>query len=302
MTVALAETFEPGSDEWHEQRRTRLGGSEIAAVVGLSPFESPFSLWHRKAGLAGPKADQPDMEWGRRLEDVVRVKWLEPDGRWLFGTGETFVRDGWMIASPDALIVDDVTADKPASVLEIKTSPRGDEWGRQDDEPQKAIPVYYQCQAQWYMAVTGLQVCHFAVLISGHDYREFTLPRNQREIDYLEDAGFKFLDSIAAGRRPDIDAHIETYETIKALHPDIDGEDVEIDPDLAEQWVAAVKLLATAEEAHGLAKNLLADALGSGKRAFCDGLKLADRRSKNGGTPYLQKANGLTKTRKEIAA
>lgn len=301
MTVALAETFEPGSDEWREQRRKMLGGSEIAAVVGLSPFESPFSLWHRKAGLADPQSDQPVMEWGRRLEDAIRRKWLERESHGLFGTGETFVRDGWMIASPDARVATGEDFDR-IEILEVKTSPRGDEWAREDTDPEKAIPVYYQCQAQWYMAVLGLSVCHFAVLISGYDYREYTLPRNDDEIKYLTECGRAFLDSIAQGRRPNIDAHTQTYETIKELHPDIDGEDVQIDADLAEQWISAVKLLDVATAEHGLAKNLLADAMGSAKRAFCGTQKLADRRTKNGGIPYLQQANGLAKIERGILA
>lgn len=294
MTLADEVTHEPGSDAWLEQRRSRLGGSEIAAVVGLSPFESPFSLWHRKSGMIAEQTDRPVMEWGRRLEAVVLDKWCEDRGiTHRSGRGVTLVRDDWMIASPDWLDVD---------LLEIKTSPRGDDWGREDDDPEKAIPVYYQCQASWYMAVTDRPECHFAVLISGHDYREYTLPRDQEAIDYLTREGRAFLDSIEAGIRPDIDAHTRTYETIRQLHPDIADEDVEIGEALAEQWITAVRAKSAADEAHDLAKNLLSDAMGDAKRAFHDGQKLADRRARPGGTPYLQKANGLTKSRKEIAA
>ena len=53
-TGVLIGTFSPGSEEWLAARADGLGGSEVAAVLGLSPFESRFSLWHRKAGRVGP--------------------------------------------------------------------------------------------------------------------------------------------------------------------------------------------------------------------------------------------------------
>ena len=71
MSTNRIQSHEPGSPEWHEQRRLALGGSEVAAVLGISPFESRFSLWHRKAGLAQPIQDSPEMEWGRRLESAI---------------------------------------------------------------------------------------------------------------------------------------------------------------------------------------------------------------------------------------
>ncbi|MGH3923507.1 MAG: YqaJ viral recombinase family protein, partial [Pseudonocardiaceae bacterium] len=69
--------FEPGSPEWHTAREDGLGGSEIAAVMGLSPWESRFSLWHRKAGRLDPVQESPEMEWGKRLEDVIAIKFGE---------------------------------------------------------------------------------------------------------------------------------------------------------------------------------------------------------------------------------
>ena len=64
MTIITLPAFQPGTEEWVAQRATALGGSEIAAVLGLSPFESKFALWHRKQGIAQPTEDSPVMEWG----------------------------------------------------------------------------------------------------------------------------------------------------------------------------------------------------------------------------------------------
>ena len=77
MTPVAVGRFIPGSPEWTEARRTRLGGSEIAAVLGLSPWTSPFTLWHVKAGSVEPEPGNRWTEWGHRLEPVVAAKFLD---------------------------------------------------------------------------------------------------------------------------------------------------------------------------------------------------------------------------------
>ena len=50
MSADLVTTAAAGTPEWHASRTRALGGSEIAAVVGLSPWQSAFGLWHLKRG------------------------------------------------------------------------------------------------------------------------------------------------------------------------------------------------------------------------------------------------------------
>jgi predicted phage-related endonuclease len=50
MTPILLPKHELHSEAWHEARRSRLGGSEIAAVLGLSPWQSPFSCGTSRPG------------------------------------------------------------------------------------------------------------------------------------------------------------------------------------------------------------------------------------------------------------
>src|SRR5690606_40736197 len=49
-TGRLLGTWPDGSPEWHAARASRLGGSDMAAVLGRSPWVSPYRLWHLKAG------------------------------------------------------------------------------------------------------------------------------------------------------------------------------------------------------------------------------------------------------------
>jgi hypothetical protein len=71
--------FKPGTPDWHAAREHGIGGSEIAAILGMSKWESRFSLWHRKKGLIGPKAQNTEMEAGTRLEPAICRKFADID-------------------------------------------------------------------------------------------------------------------------------------------------------------------------------------------------------------------------------
>ena len=57
----------PGDPEW----LTVVSASKIAAVVGLSPYESAYSLWHLMAGNTEPQPNSAILERGHYLEPVI---------------------------------------------------------------------------------------------------------------------------------------------------------------------------------------------------------------------------------------
>jgi putative phage-type endonuclease len=300
--------YEVESAEWHAARRNRLGGSEIAAVMGLSPYESRFSLWHRKRGTVGPQEMNREMDWGRRLEPVVLDKYIGDHsasnwGRYL--PSGTFVNEArpYQVANPDLLLCA-LDTDRVTRVIEAKTSPFGEGWGRGDDD----IPVYYRCQVLWYMDVFEVDIADVCVLISGCDYREYTVRYDPADALLMRAAAEEFLASVAANQRPDIDGHDQTYHVIKALHPQINGEKVDAPPDLVAEFVESRAAQQAADTRFSTARSQLADLMGDAKAVYAPGVpingkpvsyKIADRRVKNGGTPYLQAASKLP-TRQQL--
>lgn len=299
MSARLLGYFDPGTPDWLAARAKGLGGSEVAAVLGLSPFESRFSLWHRKAGTVGPVDETPEMEWGKRLEPVILGKYadnhpeLDFDANAARGTTWCHEDRPWQIANPDALCTD--------RVVEAKYSIFGDGWGKPGTEE---IPIYYRTQVLWYCDTLELDRADVCVLIAGCDYREYTIAYDPDEAGMIRAACEEFLAEVDQGVLPDIDAHSATYQVIRELHPDIDGTDVDLENDLARQYIDARVALAEAEAAERLAKSRIADAMGNAKRARWDGHTIADRRCKEGGVPYVQAGRGLDAlaTPKETAA
>lgn len=147
-------------------RTTFLGGTDVAAIMGLSRFRDALDVWAEKTGRAEAKRDNSLMEWGRRLEPVVAQAFSERTGLALEKGG--FVHHPekpFLGASPDYLIV----GDQPG-VLECKTSSNYLLWPK-DMSPSGVDPAYL-AQLVWYGGMTGMHdQLWIAALINGSDFR-----------------------------------------------------------------------------------------------------------------------------------
>lgn len=262
------------SPEWHEARRHGISASDVAAVLGLSPWESPYSLWHRKAGTLGAKDDNPSMRWGRRLEDAIADEFAERHPEFDVATVGLIAHSDrpWQLATPDRLLYDGSTL---VSCLEVKTAGDLGEWG---GDGSADIPVYYRCQVLWQMDVLGLTEARVALLASGRMYREFIVPYDPADVTLLRDAALAFLDSIAEGAPPDVDAMSATTAALKALHPDLEDTEVIVPDDLADEYEAAREAHKAAEDRRAEVENRLRELLGNARYAKrVDGRKVATR-------------------------
>lgn len=280
-------SFAPGTAEWHEQRRRAVGGSEVAALLGIGKWESRFSLWHRKAGVISAQEDNPQMEWGRRLEPVILAKYAEEHPDRPVASSGTFTRTDrpWQIASPDAVA-------GPGRIVEVKTArdDRDDQWGEPGSDE---IPVYYRAQCIWYLDVLGVRECDVAVLIGGSEYREYTVGYAADEAAFMREQAVEFIASLEAGERPGIDEHQATYQAIRELHPEIDPVDIELPVELATAYCRARVDSDEAKAELQQQTSLVADFMGTARRATCLGRPIATRQARGDGTPYVVAARNL---------
>ena len=255
--------------EWLAWRRGGIGASDIAGILGISPWSSPFAVWAEKLNLLPDDEldDDDPREFGRRAEAMVGPWFCERTGLWL--TGEqmwlTSKDEPWMLATPDALVCDDSAGfTQPAGhapmedvlgPLEIKT-----DFGK----PWPEIPVHYAAQGQWQMAVGGWNRMWFAVL-HGRRFRTYELERDQADIDYMIERARAFWhDHVLIPHPPEVDGSEATAAAIAAIYPDtIKGKAVDID-----HVAGALDMLAEAKadakaagERESAAKSVLAWAL-----------------------------------------
>jgi len=176
--------FEANSEGWHELRRAGIGGSDVAAVVGVSKWTSAYALWAKKSGLIPDDfSDSEAMEWGRILEPVIREKFAAKHPEWeVSNTNATFrsSEHDWLLANVDGLIRFE---DGSWGVLEIKTAAYEDDW-------VNGVPLYYQTQVRHYLRVFGLQRAIVAVLFHGNAYKEFEVVADE----FIDAADFDMLE------------------------------------------------------------------------------------------------------------
>lgn len=275
MSPILLGSAVPQSEEWHALRHDGIGASEIAAVLGLSPWLSPFTLWHVKAGTVEPDySGNAATHWGTLHEPTIAAEWAREHPWADVQQSATYARhdDPWMLANPDREIVDGAEL---VGVLEIKTARSADGWGPDGSDE---IPVAYRCQVMQQMHVMEVPVAHVAVLIGGSDFRCYTVDYDEAEARLLADTGRAFWQSIADGTPPDIDASASTATTVRRLHPDVDDTECPVPADLAADYRAAVAAAREADAAKEHATSRLLDAMGSARVAVDpDGVKVATR-------------------------
>ena len=282
------------SEEWLAARQAGVGGSDVAAILGISPWVSPFALWHAKAGNipAEVLTDEP-VYWGKALEKVVLARWREehPEHGAANWQGYTWAdrAQPWRHANPDFIATSPTRSQH--EIVEIKTSAYADEWGPSGSD---IVPPWYLTQLLWYLDILDARWGWLAVLIGGNDYRSYRIDAHNHadDIAFIRAQAERFWQSVQDGETPPIDGADSTYRTIRKLHPDIDDEQIEIPADLAARLIESKAAKEAAEISWMQSLALAADALGSAKTGTLGGLKIVGRRARQTregewGTPYV---------------
>lgn len=187
----------PVRDAWLAERRTGIGGSDVAAMLGLSRWKTPLALYQEKRGELVPNEDDETeaMRWGRYLEPVVRQAYADRTGRAVKVLGDILrhPQHGHMIANLDGFT-------DCGRVFEAKTARTAEGWGEPgtDDVPQP-----YLLQVQHYLEVTGFEVADVAVLIGGSDFRIYEVPADRELQDMLIDAEAEFWGRVQRAEPPE---------------------------------------------------------------------------------------------------
>lgn len=240
-------------DQWLHGRTLGIGGSEVAALLGASPYATAFDVFRAKVDrtgapahlgaepIGGPKVraelltDNPILEWGHRLEEAVALKTADELGMVARSGGGLWQH----LDHPVAIVTPDRVATrarswKPQALIECKTS--GDLW---EDE---IAPIQYQIQAQWQMGITGIEPCWLGCLVLNHE-RTYHLVRVDFDVawftEMVEVAERFWRDHVLTGEPPMHDlAHPRTTDLLKELHPTVVYPAVQL-PEEAHAWLDA---------------------------------------------------------------
>lgn len=248
---------------WLAERRTGLGASDSAAALGESPWKSAYALWAEKAGMVEEQdlSEVEAVEWGQRLEKVVKVAYKEKTGREVRAWPSYMVRrhksHKWLLATPDALQVDEQGR---KGLLQIKTTGAFNlkEWL---DE----APLMYQIQLQHELLVTGRPWGTLVCLVGGQKLVWLDFERNDRFCEALVQQLSIFWNHVLRKQPPPVDGSESCRSVLARLHPKDNGQVVDLPPEAAE-WssrLAEVKTIQKAlEEERSLLENRVKEAIG----------------------------------------
>lgn len=229
---------------WHEWRRGGVGGSDIAALIGLSNYASPTSLYYEKTGALEDRDEDTDRQRiAKRMESVLAAEFNDRTD--LFVVGEqTWCEHpvySWARCTVDGFVADTPYGSAGAAgelslgTCQMKTDGR---FGWPD-----GIPANIRAQCTWEMGVTELRHCWLIVMFAGFRVEVFEIDWNDDAISdwafMLEAARSFWFDHIMLGTPPPVDDHWATTEALTEVYHDPDGM-LDAD-DAARQLVATVQ-------------------------------------------------------------
>ena len=173
-------TTYPDRAAWLAARRLGLGGSDVPAVLGISPWRTPLQVWSEKVGLAGDDGGSSYvLRRGTHMEPLL---WRELEGEvpglkviplaFQIAVGA----EPWMRYSPDAFLRIEADGSYAEALGEGKSHPRGSsDWA-------DGAPAHVVCQVQWGMHVCDLPQAFVAVDLG----TEFKWQRIERDSAWIE--------------------------------------------------------------------------------------------------------------------
>lgn len=200
-------------EEWLAERRKSLGGSDAAAIMGLNPYATPYTVWADKTGRLPEQEDNEAMRQGRDLEEYVAQRFTEETGR-KCRRKNRILRN---LAYPFAHANVDRWIQGENAGLECKTTKSLNMKRFQGGE----YPDTYYCQCVHYMAVTGADRWYLAVLVLGAGFYVFTIERDEKEIQALMDSEQLFWESyVERDAPPPVDGLEPTTEALNVIYKD----------------------------------------------------------------------------------
>lgn len=143
--------MEQGTEEWKEWRRKGIGASDIAAIIGVCKYSTPYKVWLEKTGKSKGFEGNFATERGSELEPKVRARYeflsMEdmPPGLAVHPKYEMFR------ASLDGRRVDG------RKILEMKVPSRESHL----EALSGKVPAHYIPQTQFQLGVTGADVLDY---------------------------------------------------------------------------------------------------------------------------------------------
>lgn len=220
--------------EWLRERKNYIGGSEIAAICGLSSFDkTALDVYLSKVNPAIVELtkDDPNYEaayWGTKQEKIIAERYAE-ERNVIIQTQPTLIRHP---KYPFIACNIDRWVGNREYILECKTAHfyKMKKWG---DLGTDQIPESYLLQVAYYAAICDVPKVDIAVLIGGQDFRIYTYNRNKELEDKIIKIGVNFWHNHIEKRIPP--KCVSTRDTFN-LFPQSKYHEIVAEDNIIQKW------------------------------------------------------------------
>jgi putative phage-type endonuclease len=272
-------------EDWLQERRGSLGGSDMGAVLGLNHYASPFSVWADKTGRTPPQEDNEAMRIGRDLEDYVARRFTE-------ASGLKVQRENYLLRNDSAphlhANIDRRVVGRRAG-LECKTASALNARRFAGGE----FPESYYAQCVTYLAVTEWDRWYLAVLILGRGflvYQMTTVPDDEvpawcegsvyvspEEIQALKIAAVDFWGYVERDEQPPVDGTDATGDALQTIYAEDNGGEVSLmgrESLLSDYFSLKAQEDALKQSMEAIRQTIMED-MGEAATAICEGYKVS---------------------------
>jgi putative phage-type endonuclease len=189
--------------DWKAERRKGIGGSDAAAILGLSPWKNAMDVWLEKMNLATEVTDPAHtflLELGQELEPVVARLYEKRTGRTLYAPANAYVHPMYsaLRGNPDRLVQGETRG------VELKTETvYSDKFGEPGTDE---VPFHYLVQCAHYMMLLDYPAWDIALLKNGTTFSIYTIERDMElERDMAEQLTAWWVKHVVGKVPPDVD-------------------------------------------------------------------------------------------------
>ncbi|TWI69025.1 putative phage-type endonuclease [Pseudoduganella lurida] len=258
-------------------RMKYLGGSDIAAILGVSPYRNVVDLWLDKIK---PRAESGQnaaaKRRGSRLEPYILDMIREEHGLEIVAANNRYIDAElpYMAAEIDFEYRDPDTGEVENGEIKTVHPFKMKEWGEHGTDN---LPLHYVAQVQHGMGVRTASRCRVFALI-GDDLKPYVVERDDELIEAMRARAAEFWTKYVLPKvQPPLDyEHKDIIDTIKRLYPGTDGTVIDATA-MHEHWRAVIGTAAEMRDHYeailaGAKAHLLAEMGSAAAIKFADGM------------------------------
>jgi putative phage-type endonuclease len=274
-------------ETWRRNRGTYCGGSDVAAIMGLSPYRNIGEVWLEKVRAQeklelGDESIDPEMQnrftrWGTRLEKVIIAEYAEVTGFKVTAPGMQLVRHpefpfigGTVDAEAETPFEDRIIVEGKCTDAFYQSRERV--WGQAGTDE---VPEWFVPQGMQYLIVKQLETrCDFAVLIGGNDFRLYHVQYDRELAEQMIELQIWFWGLVTRREAPPMDFSAKNATKLqKRIYDKIVGETLVITDPAQQQRM--LRLIAMRDYASEQGKKWIGDKGDGGVKGACTAELLA---------------------------